>query len=104
MEVISDSESAADAELKVAEYLAGGTPEVWQVYGKQRLVRVRTGGIRDFTAQEVLTTSVLPGFQVPGQSFFMRQLFTYRQIFRSRPKSVAAKEIAAPAKYNQIGG
>jgi Uma2 family endonuclease len=73
VEVISDSESATDAETKVSEYLAGGTQEVWQVYPKLQIVRVRTAsGIRDFAADEVLTTPALPGFQASVQSFFKR--------------------------------
>jgi Uma2 family endonuclease len=71
VEVISDSESAADAEKKVGEYLRAGCLEVWQVYPNERRVRVRTAaGIRDFSADESLTSLVLPGFNVQAGSFF----------------------------------
>ena len=71
IEVISDSESADDAEQKVAEYLAAGTQEVWQVYPQQRRVRVRTtSAIRDYTGTEVITSPVLPGFEAPIDGFF----------------------------------
>ena len=73
VEVISESESAADAERKVGEYLGGGTLEVWQVYPNERRVRVRTaGGIRDFGPSDLLTSPLLPGFEVLVESFFGR--------------------------------
>ena len=71
VEVISESESAADAEKKVGEYLRAGTREVWQVYPDERRVRIRTAnGIRDLGPGELLTTPVLPEFEVPVDSFF----------------------------------
>lgn len=71
VEVISDSESAADAEKKVGEYLRAGCMEVWQVYPNERRVRVRTAfGIRDFGAEESLTSAALPGFDVLVGNFF----------------------------------
>ena len=72
-EVISESESAADAEKKVREYLAAGVTEVWQIYPAERLVRVRTaGGIRDLADDETLETPVLPGFRVAVKTLFAR--------------------------------
>jgi len=74
VEVISESEPAADAEKKVGEYLRGGTLEVWQVYPRERRVRVRTAdSIRDVNVGQSLTTPVLPGFEVPVRSFFTNE-------------------------------
>jgi hypothetical protein len=43
----------------------------WQVYPRERRVRVRTAaGIRELVSADVLTTPVMPGFEVPVQSFF----------------------------------
>jgi len=73
VEVISESESAFDAEKKVGEYLRGGTLEVWQVYPNERRMRVRTAeGIRDFGPSDLLTSPLLPGFEVLVESFFGR--------------------------------
>lgn len=73
IEIISNSEIAARAEKKVQEYLASGVQEVWQVYPKDRRVRVRTlEDSRDFAADELLETPVLPGFQVKVQALFAR--------------------------------
>ena len=64
VEVISESESAADAETKIQEYLTAGVAEVWQVYPKQRRVRIRrSDGIRDFGPDQFLDTPALPGFR-----------------------------------------
>jgi Uma2 family endonuclease len=73
VEVISESESAFDAERKVGEYLRGGTLEVWQVYPNERRVRVRTAeGIRDLGPSDLLTSPLAPGFEVLVESFFGR--------------------------------
>jgi Uma2 family endonuclease len=71
VEIISASESAADAERKVQEYLAAGVLEVWQLYPNQRLVRVRTtDGVRDVSHDQVLETPLLPGLQIVVSSLF----------------------------------
>ena len=73
VEVISESESAFDAERKVGEYLRGGTLEVWQVYPNERRVRVRPAeGIRDLGPGYLLTSPLAPGFEVLVGSFFGR--------------------------------
>jgi Uma2 family endonuclease len=49
VEVVSDSETARDAEYKVQQYLASGVNEVWQIFPHERIVRIRTrDSIRDF--------------------------------------------------------
>ena len=71
VKAISESEPAADAETKVGEYLRAGTLEIWQVYPRERRVRIRTtNAIRDLVSSDVLTSPVLPEFEVPVQSFF----------------------------------
>lgn len=71
VEVISDSESAAEAEKKVYQYLRAGVDEVWQVYPGLHTVKVRTGaGTRDLRDGDALETAALPGFSVPVSAFF----------------------------------
>jgi Uma2 family endonuclease len=73
VEVISESESAEDAETKVRQYLAAGVQEVWQVYPRERVVRVRTvEAIRDLVEDQVLETPVLPGFRIEVKTIFAR--------------------------------
>jgi Uma2 family endonuclease len=73
VEVISESESAADAEAKVQEYLASGVAEVWQVYPREQRVRIRrTEGILDLASNQVIDSPVLPGFQAPVSDLFLR--------------------------------
>jgi Uma2 family endonuclease len=71
VEIISESELASDAETKVAEYLNAGVSEVWQIYPKQRLVRIRTTGQqKDALAGQTIDTPILPGFSVAVDRFF----------------------------------
>jgi len=71
VDVISQSDFAADAERKVRQYLAAGVEEVWQVYTDQRFIRVRQPhSIKDFDQNETLASRVLIGFKVQAKSFF----------------------------------
>ena len=71
VEVISKSESAEDAEIKVQEYLTAGVLEVWQVYPEARIVHIRTAsGVLQLRPAETLETPVLPGFRVRAGEFF----------------------------------
>ncbi|MCX6594652.1 MAG: Uma2 family endonuclease [Acidobacteria bacterium] len=73
VEVISVSESALDAERKVAEYFEGGTAEVWQIYPRERFIRIRRPGlVQDVEGAQLLETPLLPGFSVPAELFFQR--------------------------------
>jgi Uma2 family endonuclease len=73
VEVISISESAIDAEHKVAEYFAGGTSEVWQIYPRERFIRIRRQGlVQDVEGAQLLETPLLPGFSVAVEEFFQR--------------------------------
>ncbi len=73
VEVISVSESAIDAERKVAEYFGGGTSEVWQIYPRERFIRIRRPGVvQDVEGAQLLETPLLPGFSVAVEGFFQR--------------------------------
>jgi len=73
VEVISGSESAADAEHKVQQYLAAGVKEIWQVYPIERLIRVRrTDSMEDIKENDMLSSRVLTGFEAPARRFFFR--------------------------------
>jgi Uma2 family endonuclease len=72
VEIISESEPAGDAELKVRQYLAAGVTEVWQVYAELALVRVRTReSLRDLEGEQIIESAVLPGFRCPVKQFFV---------------------------------
>lgn len=74
VEVISDSEAAADTETKADEYLAAGVAEVWQLYPRSRRVRVRTvDSLRDVQADQVLETPLLPGLRIPVRDLFAQE-------------------------------
>src|SRR6185437_11456806 len=71
IEIISDSETASYSETKVAEYIESGVLEIWQIYAKQRLVRVRTPDfIHDLRGEDLLESPLLPGFSVPVTAIF----------------------------------
>jgi len=73
MEVVSPSETRAEAEEKVDLYLAAGVPLVLVVDPRRRTVRVRTpdGSDRLLTeADELDGGAVLQGFQVPVARLF----------------------------------
>lgn len=71
VEVISPSESAQEAEVKVHQYLNAGTAEVWQVYPESRVVLVRTPtALREVREDQILQTPLLPGFEKPVREFF----------------------------------
>jgi len=68
IEVISPSDSAADVEERVQDYLAGGARRVWCVYPKPRRVHVHDadGPLRILRVTDVLTDEeLLPGFSLP---------------------------------------
>ena len=71
IEVISESETADYAEEKAAEYLAGGVQEVWQMYPKRRLIRVRTSAsTHDLQQNDTVSSALLPGFNVKVADVF----------------------------------
>lgn len=73
IEIVSESENAAEAETKVGDYLAAGVTEVWQMYPRERRIRIRREGeIRDVEGDQMVITSVLPGFSLAASEFFKK--------------------------------
>jgi Uma2 family endonuclease len=72
VEVVSESESAADLRDKIQKYLDAGTKAVWAVYPKQRLVAVYDHlGVRELRGNQTLEApEILPGFQTTAAQFF----------------------------------
>ena len=73
VEVVSPSNTAAEIERKVAEYLAAGSQRVWVAYPASRSVIVhRAGGTTiTYTADDVITDEeLLPGFSLPLAEIF----------------------------------
>jgi Uma2 family endonuclease len=69
VEVISESNSAAQMDRKVKIYLTNGGVEVWLVYPDTRCVWVfREGHAEEF--QSVLRTSLLPGLEIDLSQLF----------------------------------
>lgn len=72
-EIISPSESAADLERKVNQYLAAGVSAVFLIYPDSRHVWVYrpAGEARRFGSGDVLEIpELLPGFQLPVNELF----------------------------------
>ena len=72
VEVISDSEPAAEIESKVADYRAAGVKLIWLVYPRtQSVVEHRGDQLRRFTKSDSLDGGeVLPGFALPLANLF----------------------------------
>jgi Uma2 family endonuclease len=75
VEVISPSNRAADMKRKVEKYLRAGTAEVWLVYPESRSVECHrpSGAIRSLREGDVISTPVLPGFELPVAEIFRFQ-------------------------------
>ena len=73
VEVVSPSESAADVQEKVRDYLDAGAPLMWVVYPRSQQVVVHTadGVARTFAGDDLLVSSdVLPGFGCTVREIF----------------------------------
>ena len=71
VEVISQSKRAGETRRKVLTYLDYGVQEVWQVYLITREVLIFSlGGRRELRKDQILTTELLPEFQLPVTSLF----------------------------------
>ena len=71
VEVVSPSDSAEDLNLKVKQYLAFGSQEVWVFYPKTRSVDVhKRGGSVTLSDSDTLTTDLFPGFSARVADFF----------------------------------
>ena len=73
VEVVSTSNTAAEMNRKVAEYLAAGSQRVWVTYPATRSVAVHRydGTTITFTGDDVITDEeLLPGFSLPLADIF----------------------------------
>jgi Uma2 family endonuclease len=71
IEIASDSNTAAQLDLKTELYFANGLSEVWVVYPKKRKVvaHLADGNIRTVATGE-LRSDLLPGWSVPANDLF----------------------------------
>ena len=73
VEVISPSNSPAEIDRKVREYLEAGSQRVWLVYAvpPRVLIHRSDGAVQTFTGEEVITDEeLLPGFSLPLSEIF----------------------------------
>jgi Uma2 family endonuclease len=71
IEVASDSNSAAQLDVKMELYFAHGSEEVWVVYPKTRRIRVHTpDGTSRTVASGEMRSGVLPGWSIAVDSIF----------------------------------
>ena len=73
VEVVSPSNTAAEMERKVAEYLAAGSQRVWVAYPVRRSVIVHKGEgtAVTYSGDDVITDEeLLPGFSLPLAEIF----------------------------------
>lgn len=74
VEVVSPGDTAEEVDLKVGEYLAAGTAEVWVVYPRTRRVVAHTpdGLARTYGPDATLASpELLPGFAVAVKDLFV---------------------------------
>ena len=73
VEVFSPSNTGAEMERKVSEYLAAGSQRVWVAYPSRRSVVVHysDGTVTTYTGDDVITDEdLLPGFSLPLSDIF----------------------------------
>jgi len=72
VEVVSPTNTAADIQEKVLQYLEAGCAEVWVVHPKTRSVVTHpaTGEGRILWEADTLTSPVLPGLEIPVREVF----------------------------------
>jgi Uma2 family endonuclease len=71
VEIRSKNDTLPEIESKVAEYLAAGVVEVWVLDPDVKTIaKHTTGGVVVLSANEALTSDLLPGFSVPVHLFF----------------------------------
>ena len=71
VEVVSDSEKALDVEQKLRQYLHRGIKEVWQIFPSLHAASITTSSTQvRLYSDDLLTTSVLPGFSAPVSALF----------------------------------
>jgi len=65
IEVASESNTAAQLDLKMEQFFAHGAEEVWVVYPETRKIRIHFPDGRSTTADRELRSDVLPGLAIP---------------------------------------
>jgi Uma2 family endonuclease len=72
VEVVSPSDHAAALDLKVRQYIAAGSQEVWVVYPNTRSVFVylRDGQARRLSDQDTISSDLFPGWSARVADFF----------------------------------
>ena len=73
VEVVSPSNTVAEMERKVREYLAAGSQQAWVVYPATRRVVIHhaDGRVITYTGHDVITDEeLLPGFSLPLSEIF----------------------------------
>jgi Uma2 family endonuclease len=72
LEVVSPGDDAADLDLKVRQYLAAGSHEVWVVYPKTRSVLIHKAGgqVSKLSDSDTITTDLFPGWSARVADFF----------------------------------
>jgi Uma2 family endonuclease len=71
IEIVSDSNTAAQLDLKTELYFANGSSEVWVVYPKTTKVLVhRADGDIQTVATGELRSDLMPGWSVPVETLF----------------------------------
>ncbi len=72
VEIVSDSNSTAEMELKVNEYLASGTAEVWLLYPRSPRAWIYRGTRNIAEPQDHLSSPLLPGFRIGMRELLSR--------------------------------
>ncbi len=72
IEVVSPGNDAAELALKVEQYLAAGSAEVWVFYPKNRSVHVHKadGTVSKLSGTDTITTDLFPGWSARIAEFF----------------------------------
>lgn len=72
VEVISPSNRAAEMRRKIRKYFESGAGEVWVVYPSGRSVELHgpAGEIRVLKGEQLITSDVLPGFELAVEEIF----------------------------------
>lgn len=72
VEVVSPSNTAAGMQRRIALLFEHGSKEVWVVYPDQMQVHAYTAPtqVRIHTSAEIITTELLPGFELPVSRIF----------------------------------
>jgi Uma2 family endonuclease len=72
VEVVSPGNQAEELDIKVNQYLAYGSKEVWVVYPKTRSILIHQAGgrVRKLIAEDTITSDLFPGWSARIADFF----------------------------------